>query len=99
MKGVVCIGQPIVLDRYPVRIQVELSEELHSHLAQEARAKGLSMAEIVRQALAEYFSSDGEPHPDDPIWAWGGASEVCGSSGITDLAANHDRYLYEEVKT
>lgn len=83
---------------YPVRIQVCVTEELHAHLAHEAQVRGLSMAEIVRQALVRYFSGDGEVHSDDPIWAWGGASEVYGSSGLADLAATHDRYLYGEME-
>lgn len=80
--------------QYPTRIQVYLTEELHTQLVREARVKGLAMAEIVRQALVQYFSGNGEAHPDDPIWAWGGASSVYGSSGLADLAADHDRYLY-----
>ena len=78
------------------RLQVQLTEAQANHLRKTAESEGTSQAEIVRRALAAYLRR--------PIQAREAASraralDLIGafSSGLSDVAENHDRYLAEAI--
>lgn len=44
------------------RTQVYLTQEQRDRIDREARAKGVTMAEVIRTALDEYLGVDVDPH-------------------------------------
>jgi len=72
------------------RTQVYLEPEQHRLLKREAEAKGVSLAELVRQLATDYLYK--KPHRDDFTRIVG-----LGRSGARDVSENHDRYLGEAV--
>jgi hypothetical protein len=56
-----------------------------------ASRRGVSLAELVRQALDSYLAE--MPAEEDPLWNIIGIADA----GPTDLAANHDKYLAEAI--
>lgn len=75
------------------RTQVYFSEKLHRQLKEAARRRGVSMAEVVRQAVDQYLAETfGEKDwESDPIHRIVGLVK---DTKITDAAENHDAYLY-----
>jgi Arc/MetJ-type ribon-helix-helix transcriptional regulator len=74
-----------------VRTQITLTEEQHRRLARVARARGVSMSELVRQAVdATVADADEQTRRN-----WERAKAVIGAfdSGIPDIAESHDDYL------
>ena len=71
-----------------IRLQVQLTDEQARRLKEIARRDGVSVAEIVREAVDERFARERV----DP---WERASELVGrySSGDTNVSVNHDAYL------
>ena len=81
----------------PVRLQTYLPREMYDELRQKSAKLGLSMAEVVRQAVDEYLAKESDvPHPDDPIWRLPELGATYGSSQLRDAAADHDKYIYDE---
>jgi metal-responsive CopG/Arc/MetJ family transcriptional regulator len=76
------------------RLQVQLPEGLADRLRKTAEAEGTSQAEIVRRALESYLRRPVQAH-EATVRAR--ALEVIGafSSGLSDVAEMHDRYLAE----
>lgn len=74
-----------------VRTQIQLSEEQARELKRLAAERNVSVAEVIRGAV------DRELHDDARSDAWERALSVVGkySSGIGDIAENHDEYLAE----
>jgi len=74
-----------------IRTQIQLDEEQYRRLQEVAREEKVSMAELVRVgadlAIAQYERRK----------RWGRASALIGrfSSGRSDVAQRHDRYLAE----
>lgn len=56
-----------------------------------ANRRGVSFAELVRQALDDFLAD--MPVEEDPLWNIIGIADA----GPPDLAANHDRYLAETI--
>jgi len=83
-----------------VRTQVYLPQATYDALVERAREQGLTMAVQIRAALDEYLRrSESEDEgailqPDDPIFKMMGIFD----SGLTDVALNHDHYLYGAPK-
>lgn len=75
-----------------VRTQIQLTEAQADALRHEATARGVSMAEVVRRAVDAHLTSG---HARDlrarAVGSIGGAH-----SGRSDIARNHDAYLYDE---
>lgn len=72
-----------------VRTQIYLPRSLHRALRDEARRRGVSMAQLLRDAAAAALrNNNGDQH--DPL------AELVGivREGPKDLATNHDYYLY-----
>lgn len=73
-----------------VRTQIQLTEEQACRLKEIAARRGVSMAELIRQAVERILEES----------QWGEkrrrALEVAGKfPGPFDLSANHDKYLVE----
>ena len=71
------------------RTTILLPEELHRQAERVARARGISLAELVRQRLAETV---GRPPAKPRFFSrrpWAGPVP-------SDVAEEHDRYLYGE---
>jgi predicted DNA-binding protein len=78
--------------RLVIRTQIQLTEEQAEALKGLAARKGVSMAELIRQAVESMVDADRSDA------AWQRASAVVGRfhSGLTDISANHDVYLAED---
>jgi hypothetical protein len=78
------------------RLQVQLTEEQADHLRKTAESEGTSQAEIVRRALEAYLR---RPIQARAASVRARALELIGafSSGRSDIAENHDRYLAEAI--
>lgn len=86
----------------PVRLQAYFPKETYKRLRQKSIQLGVSMAEVIRQAVQEYLDDGGQhetPHPEDPIWRLPDLAETYGRSSLRDGAENHDRYIYDEDKS
>jgi len=72
-----------------VRTQIYLPRRLHHALRRAARARGVSMAQLLREA-AEDALRRGRPAEADPF------DDMIGSirKAPRDLAEKHDHYLY-----
>lgn len=78
------------------RTQVYLDPQQHRALREEARARGISLAEMVRQIVAQYLQGKAPP-------AGRGADVYkkiigLGSSGRGDVSERHDAYLAEAFR-
>jgi hypothetical protein len=73
------------------RSQILLEEWQYQYLSDEARRKGKSISQIVRQLVTEWIESHrAEARAGDPIF------DIIGmvSSGDGRLAEEHDKYIY-----
>lgn len=76
-----------------IRTQISLTEGQMRALRAAARARGTSIAAIVRQAVdVELSEDDWETRKRRALEAIGRYA----SSGTGDLAENHDAYLFED---
>lgn len=72
-----------------------LPEEMHAFLAEEAEKRGVSMAEVAREAIAEYRTKS-ETRPKHNYMAIVG---IIDDEGLeTDIAEHVDEYLAEYYK-
>jgi hypothetical protein len=72
------------------RTQVYLEPEQHRLLKKEAEAKGISLAELLRQLANQHLRKD--PTREDFARIVG-----LGKSGCADAAEEHDRYIGEAI--
>lgn len=74
-----------------IRTQITLTEDQHRRLARVARARGVSMAAVIRQAVDEVVPDESAERQR----RWDRALSVIGShrSGLPDIAEKHDDYL------
>ena len=76
-----------------VRTQIQLTEEQATKLKRVAADRGVSMAEVVREAV------DRIPDRDDRAERWARALAAVGKGhdrdGATDVSIRHDDYLAE----
>ena len=79
---------------YPKRQQIYLSEELSRRAVDEAKARGVSIAAVIREALTEYLAKRNKVDSEDPIWKIPEISETYESQSAGDLSSRHDEYLY-----
>ncbi len=73
-----------------VRTQISLTEHQHAFLKEAALREGVSLSELVRQAVDELIV-DRSQSSSDAARALIGAL----SCGDADVSVNHDRYLAE----
>ncbi|MFO8034336.1 MAG: CopG family transcriptional regulator [Candidatus Bipolaricaulota bacterium] len=72
------------------RTQIYLEPEQHRLLKEEAKAKGVSLAELLRQVARNYLHQ--EPRREDF-----GRIVGLGKSNVDNAAEEHDRYIEEAV--
>ena len=76
-----------------IRTQVQLTEAQADKAKRIAAARGVSMAEVIREAV------DQLPDRDDRAERWARALAVVGAGrdrdGATDVSVRHDEYLAE----
>ena len=76
-----------------VRTQIQLTEEQAAKLKRIAAKRGVSMAEVIREAVETI------PDRDDRAERWARALAVAGighdRDGATDVSVRHDDYLAE----
>jgi len=80
-----------------VRTQVYLPRDMVDLLKQRSKARGITMADQIREALTAYIArmedkDDPILRADDPIFNIAGKA----ASGIGDLSIHHDKYLYRK---
>ncbi len=73
------------------RTQIYLEPEQHRSLKREAMARGLSLAELLRQIVRDYLRRE---RPREEFLRIIGL----GRSGRSDVAEEHDRYLAEALE-
>jgi len=80
-----------------IRTQVQLKEEQIKALKEVAARKGVSMSEIVRQAVDNTIRSEKVISYEEKCSK---ALKIMGKtrSGKTDISVNHDKYLAEAYK-
>ncbi len=78
-----------------VRTQIQLTDRQYEALKERARSLNVSMAELIRESVELYLASSAEPTNREKRQA---ALAVAGrfSSGLEDLAEQHDQYLAED---
>ena len=74
---------------YMIRTQIQLTEEQARELKRRAAERGVSVASLIRAAIANELALDDTPA------RWERALSAVGRfrSGETDVSAEHDRYL------
>jgi len=72
------------------RTQIYLDPEQHRLLKREAEAKGISLAELLRQVAWEHLRT--EPHRRDFL-----SIVALGKSGKDSISEEHDRYIEEAI--
>ena len=77
-----------------LRTQIQLTEEQYRILKQMALERGLSMAELIRQSVDQFVRSKGEL-THEQLRQRALSVIGAGSSGVTDLGQEHDKYLDE----
>jgi predicted transcriptional regulator len=77
-----------------VRTQIQLSEDQVQTLKELAAERDASMAELIRQAIDSWIEAEGAMSREARVRR---AKAAAGrfSSGLGDLAENHDKYLAE----
>ncbi len=78
-----------------VRTQIQLTEEQARALKAAAARQGVSMAELIRQAVDRIL----EEQEQERAEKWRRATALVGryrdKEGATDVSVNHDKYLDE----
>jgi Arc/MetJ-type ribon-helix-helix transcriptional regulator len=76
-----------------VRTQIQLREDQVRRLKRRAAQRGVSMAELIREAVDRSLASD------DLEARWQRALSVAGKfrSGRSDISENHDEYFVEAI--
>ena len=81
-----------------LRAQVQFTEDEHRRLRVFADGRGISIAAAVRRAVDSMLSSEEAPLGEDEqvraLLALAGRYRDC--DGRTDVAMNHDRFLFDE---
>lgn len=75
------------------RTTIMLPEDLKLRVRERARERGIPFAEFVRRALEARLGTPGDRLEEDPLFA---EVPVFDGPAPVDLAAEHDKYLYED---
>jgi hypothetical protein len=75
-----------------IRTQIQLSEDQAARLKATAARRGISMAEVIRQAVDAAVSRADD---SDPVTRYERARRIAGKfrSGTNDVSSRHDDYL------
>lgn len=74
------------------RTTIILPEHFQTRLKKEAQQKNLSFGELIRNVLEKYILTQDKPEQFDPFLS----STTVFDDDKTDVAKNHDRYLYND---
>jgi hypothetical protein len=93
----------MVMSTYDIRTQIYLEQTQHEALKRMAAEKSVSMAQLIREAVAAYLVQeenepeefDLESYLNDPLWQILEIADEFEGSGWTDAAENHDYYIYD----
>lgn len=77
-----------------IRTQIQLTEEQAHTLKEMAHKQSISMAELIRRSIDNYIEISHQPTMEEKKKRALSAVGVV-SSGVRDLATNHDKYLAE----
>ena len=81
-----------------LRTQIQLTEEQHRQLRSQAQRDGVSLSEMVRRCVIQYFM-EVAPSQED---LYSRAAELIGKfedrQSATDVSERHDDYLDEAFK-
>jgi hypothetical protein len=91
------------MSTYDIRTQIYLEQAQHEALKQLAAEKSVSMAQLIREAVAAYLVQeaseqeefDAESYLNDPIWNIIEVGDQFEGTGWSDAAENHDYYIYD----
>jgi hypothetical protein len=78
------------------RTQIQLTEKQIQAVRNIAVSKGVSMAEIIRMSVEELIGRQEEKERKQKERALSVVGKF--SSGLNDLAQNHDKYLVEDFE-
>jgi hypothetical protein len=91
-----------------VRTQIYLERRQHQALKRAARKRCVTMAQVVREAVADYLAAEPGPERDprrderaylaDPIWSLPEIAESIGGSGDSADASRLEDELYGPVR-
>ncbi len=77
------------------RTTIMLPRDLKQRAALEARARGVSLGELIREALQRLLRAEDHPEGEDPLI---GDCAIYEGPDPGDTAANHDDLLYGPAK-
>jgi Ribbon-helix-helix protein, copG family len=77
------------------RTQISLEKEQADLLRRLARARGVSMAHLIRDAVDLAYGSAVAPPPRDELWKRALSTIGSGSGDGAPVSEEHDRYLDE----
>lgn len=77
-----------------VRTQIQLTEEQLRTLKRLAEKESVSMAELIRRSVDYYIATTSESPVEERKQRLLSVIGI-GSSGISDIGVNHDKYLAE----
>lgn len=75
-----------------VRVMVQFEERQHAELKAEAARRGISVAALVREAVSRTVE---DPRALARERARASLGRFTDRAGATDVARNHDRYLFD----
>jgi len=78
-----------------IRTQIYLSPEQHEQLKERGAKDNKTMASVIREAVDQYLVQVQSPPvfpAADPLYDLIGIFD----SGLNDVSANHDKYLYSD---
>ena len=70
---------------------ISLSPDLKAKIEREAKVRGMSLSDFVRESLERALA---QKPSDDPLFA---DTAVYRDAGPADFASNHDDYLYGDA--
>ncbi len=79
-----------------VTTNIRLGTTLYNDIKNVAFKRGISIAEFFRQ-LADAEINKRKNINDDPLWSLGSMPYDGGETAETDISANHDKYIYENI--
>ena len=81
------------------RTQIYLAGQQHGALKRIAHQRGVSLAQIVREALTAYMAAETQPAWHRATGSMDPLGDLIGcAEGDGDLAAHHDDYLYGKAR-
>ena len=74
------------------RTTIMLPPEIKNAARRMARERGISLGELIRESLQRTLAGSTQKRADDPLFS----DQACFEGNVeTNLAAEHDQFLYE----